>query len=67
MLSLFVRVRAVSIAASLMLGAWAGAQEVAVSPLQWSDLMDPPDTLPVLKSRLAMPFPRELRATPEIG
>ncbi|MBL9213032.1 MAG: TonB family protein [Opitutaceae bacterium] len=59
--------RAVSIAAALVLGAWAGAQEVAVSPLQWSDLMDPPDTLPVLKSRLTMPFPRELRATPDIS
>ena len=64
---LFIQVRAVTTVTALVLGAWAGAQEVTVSPLQWSDLMDPPDTLPVLKSRLAMPFPRELRATPEIG
>lgn len=38
-----------------------------MSPLQWTDLQDPPDTLPVLKSRLVVPFPREMRATPDIG
>lgn len=48
-------------------GAIGLAQDVSVSPVQWSDPRDPPDVLPVLKSALRTRFPDELRTTPDIG
>lgn len=38
------------------------AQDVAVGPVQWSDLRDPPDVLPASKDPLRVPFPAELKA-----
>lgn len=43
------------------------AQDVSLSPLQWSEARDAPDELPVLKSRVRIEFPAELRATPDLG
>ncbi len=38
-----------------------------LTPLQWSEVRDAPDELPVLKSRVQIEFPAELRATPDLG
>jgi len=70
-MSVFSReLRIARLATILALAGFGGvclAQDVSVSPVQWSDPRDPPDRLPVLKSALRTSFPDELRATPDVG
>lgn len=43
------------------------AQDVKVSPLEWAETKDAPDELPQFKDKVAIKFPAELKATPDIG
>jgi TonB family protein len=54
-------------ALSLVLTLRLGAQDAAVSPLQWVYPDDPPDSFPVLAHAFHPAFPYELRSTEDLG
>ncbi|MEO5958731.1 MAG: hypothetical protein ABIZ49_06915, partial [Opitutaceae bacterium] len=43
------------------------AQDVSVSPLQWTDPKGAPDELPAVQGTPRFAFPESLRATPDVG
>lgn len=51
----------------LLAGTCLRAQDVTVTPVQWSDLRDPPNELPAIQKGGAFDFPAELRDTSDIG
>ncbi len=43
------------------------AQDVTITPLEWTETKDAPDELPQFKNKVTIAFPAELKATPDIG
>ncbi len=43
------------------------AQDVTVTPLEWTETKDAPDELPAFKGKVEVKFPAELKAMPDIG
>lgn len=47
-------------------GSFIRAQDVSVSPIQWTEPRDPPNEMPALRRTPRFDFPTELRPTPDL-